>query len=596
MPAIISEKFRIFNAKQFVESLSEPSGGADTSAERTKMYFFIGAPRPWKASIEIYGQNAQAFTVGMTVTSTGGFSAVVSEVYPYSLVVDSVVGTPTAAATLTGTGGTPPTAKIGVYRSGDENSPPLILDNQKEKYSIYKDLTAAKRITSSDVKHVVRRYNYNLSLYPNFDMWRPDYSPLNTALTGASSLSAARYLIMNSNYEVFMCIYNGAGVDSGTNAIVKGQNMTYVPQVGLDGTGSTGKYTPPSGQASNASGGIFAETDASGNTLLNTAGYKWKHLYTISTSDVIKFLSTDFMPVSYDALVQGAAAIDGALYVSVLKDKGSGLPATFYAPVIGDGTTQAVVKVTTSGGSITAVEVVGNGAGYTWGEVYLKHSYMYTGYNAGTNTLSGQITTGYANAIGKIDVIIPPAGGYGKDPIVDTNAKRIMVNIRLEGLDGVGDFPVDNDFRRIGIVQDPLAPGGSALISNTVTGLYSVKVTGLSAGQTYTPDEKITQTVSGGQAIGTVVSYRSIDSTSGYVYYFQSPDLHRDSTFQVRSFVTGTAVLGGTSASNGSVDATYGVVAPEIKVNSGEMIYIENRRFISRASDQIEDVKLVVEF
>jgi hypothetical protein len=588
MPAIISEKFRIFNAKQFVESLDE--------AVASTIYFFIGAPRVWYGHMEIYGQNAQAFTVGMSVTSTGGFSATVKEVYPYSLFLENVVGTPTPGATLTGTGGTPPTAKIGVYRSGDENNPPNVFDNQDEKYATYRDIIALKKVTNSDVKHVIRRYNYNVSLYPAFDMWRPDYSALNTSYTGASSLATSRYIIMNNNYEVFMCLYNGAGVD-GSNNIVKGQNMTYVPQTGLDGTGNTGKYTPYSGGAINSSGGIYAETDSSGNVLAGTAGYIWKHLFTIPTSDVIKFVSTDFIPVVLDSTVQGVAAVDGAIQVAVLKDRGSGLPTTFFAPVIGDTTaTQAVVKCTTSSGQITKVEMVGKGAGYTWGEVYLKHGYMYSTYNAGTNTLSGQINSGYANATGRVEVIIPPQGGYGKDPIVETNAKRVMVNVRLEGLDGVGDFPVDNDFRRIGLLQDPLASGGSALTSNTASGLNVIKVTGLSAGQTYTPDEKITQTVSGGQAIGTVVSYRSIDNTSGYIYYFQTPELHRDSTYSVRSFVTNTAVLGASSASNGTVDNTYGVVAPEVKVNTGEMMYVENRRFISRAADQIEDVKLVVEF
>ena len=140
MPAIISEKFRIFNAKQFLTSLSEGSG--DQGSDRTRMYFFIGAPRPWKAYMEIYGQNTGTFTVGTTVTSTGGFSAVVSEVYPYALFFSSVSGTPTPAATLTGTG---VTAKIGVYRVADENNPPTVLDNQKEKFAIYKDITEIGR-------------------------------------------------------------------------------------------------------------------------------------------------------------------------------------------------------------------------------------------------------------------------------------------------------------------------------------------------------------------------------------------------------------------------------------------------------------------
>jgi len=41
---------------------------------------------------------------------------------------------------------------------------------------------------------------------------------------------------------------------------------------------------------------------------------------------------------------------------------------------------------------------------------------------------------------------------------------------------------------------------------------------------------------------------------------------------------------------------TAGLSDPEIENNSGEFIYIENRRLITRAPDQIEDIKLVIEF
>jgi hypothetical protein len=39
-----------------------------------------------------------------------------------------------------------------------------------------------------------------------------------------------------------------------------------------------------------------------------------------------------------------------------------------------------------------------------------------------------------------------------------------------------------------------------------------------------------------------------------------------------------------------------GLANPEIENNSGEIIYVENRRLITRAPDQIEDIKLVIEF
>lgn len=597
MPAIISEKFRIFNAKQFIESFSEgtPSGsGGDTSIDRTRMYFFIGASRPWKAYMEIYGQNATAFAVNQTVT-VGTFSGVISEVYPYALYFSSATGIPTAAGSLTASNpANGATAKVGLYRAADENNAPNVLDNQKEKFANYRDIIALKRITDTDVKPVISRKNHNISLYPNFDMWRPDYSDINTALNGASSLANTRHIIMNSKYEVFMCIYNGAGVD-GSNNIVKGVNMqsNYVPQVGVDGSGNIGKYVPPSGQAITASGGIFMEVNSSGSVV--GGGYMWKHLYTIQTSDVIKFVSTDFIPVVYDTLVQGAAAKDGTIEVAVLKDRGSGLPTSFYAPVIGDGTIQAVVYVTTSSGSITSVKVMNGTAaglsstytntGYTWGEVYLKHGYMYSGYTAATNTLTGVINTGYASATGKIDIIIPPQGGYGFDVLSDTNAKRAMVNVRLDGYDGL-DFLTDNEFRRIGIIQDPLTPGGAYLTSSTASGLSSFTTTGSGS---FMLDETIYQSSS--NAYGTVVAY---DSTTGTVYYYQSPEFHRHTDNKVYAFTSGSTVLGQSSLVSRTISTAP--VGPEIKVNSGEMIYVENRKSITRGTDQIEDIKLVVEF
>ena len=39
-----------------------------------------------------------------------------------------------------------------------------------------------------------------------------------------------------------------------------------------------------------------------------------------------------------------------------------------------------------------------------------------------------------------------------------------------------------------------------------------------------------------------------------------------------------------------------GYAKPEIKSNDGQIIYIDNRRSISRANDQIEDIKIVIEF
>ena len=39
-----------------------------------------------------------------------------------------------------------------------------------------------------------------------------------------------------------------------------------------------------------------------------------------------------------------------------------------------------------------------------------------------------------------------------------------------------------------------------------------------------------------------------------------------------------------------------GYAKPEVASNSGNVVYIDNRRSISRANDQVEDIKIVIEF
>ena len=97
-------------------------------------------------------------------------------------------------------------------------------------------------------------------------------------------------------------------------------------------------------------------------------------------------------------------------------------------------------------------------------------------------------------------------------------------------------------------------------------------------------------------------------NTSGVLKYFQSPDIHTDDGI-VRAFESnGSNVVTGVSSNiTGTVNTTFnssllgstfvnGLATPEIQPNSGEIVYLENRRQITRAIDQVEDIKLVIEF
>ena len=603
MAAIISDKFRIFNAKQFLESLTE--GATDASAERSRMYFFVGRPQPWKAYLEVYSKSATNFTVGNEVyVGTYGstaFRATVSAVYDSALLLTDVFGSngvnsaPPLGSALkeTADGGvsdTNATATTGVYRYGTEDVPPLPLDNQREKISLYDEIIAAKRITDSFARTVIRRYNWDLVANPKYDMWKPDYAATpggggqigKATATGQDSISDAKFYVMNSAYEVFKCLYNG---ENPSNA--SGQNATEEPiTTGANYDAATGLYTETSG-----------------------AGYIWKHMYTTPTDDVLKFLSSDFMPVVLPAnpsrvSVEGLA-VAGAVDVALVEDTGSGLPAgqTLYTSIKGDGAGGVVRFVTDGTGSITSAKVVDRGSGYTYANVLLGNGNLFS--NQG---LSSAVTTN-AGWTGAIEIVLPPQGGHGSDHETELNGKRIMTNIRLTYAEGSGDFPVDNDFRRIGIIKDPYNWGTTTFAtSDTLSGLKAVKITGASAD--YIPDEEISQTVSGGTAKGTVVSW-TLDSgstTAGVLKYIQTNDAHTDQGV-VRAFESNgaNAVSGVQSAAAGNVETGYsntvlgstftnGLATPEIENNSGDVIYIENRRLITRAPDQIEDIKLVIEF
>jgi len=592
MAAIISEKFRIFNAKQFLECLSE--GTSDSDTDRSRMYFFVGRPNPWKTYLEIYGVSSTNFEVGETVTAAGGFTGTVSEVSPTALLLIGVspIATITAGAVVTGATSTA-TAKAGTYRFATEEIPDSLadFDNQQEKFNVYDEMIAVKRINAANARHVIRRVTWGTGV--KYDMWRPDYNSQNRTATGKSSLSNSdcKYAVLNpldSKYEVFTCIFNGTSYSNPT-----GVSSTYIPSttpVSGEGTFADGIYTEPSGD------------------------YIWKYMYSIPTDDVIKFLSSDFMPVELDSAVQ-SAAVDGAIRAVILRDPGANLPttATLYAAILGDGTGGKVAITTNGGGVITGVSVNAAGSGYTYGNVILKNGFLYT-----SAALTTPATVG-ATAKGSIEVVIPPQGGYGADPVMELNSKRIMTNIRLTYAEGSGDFPVDNDFRRIGILQDPLVFGSTNFFaSDTGTGLYAVKITAASGD--YIADEEITQTIGGVVSKGTVVSWVLDEggAPAGVLKYIQIPEIHTHNGVVVpfratastpiigsESGISGTVQTGFTGTLLGSTFATGvdpenpangGLANPEIKFNSGEFIYIENRRLITRAPDQIEDIKLVIEF
>ena len=183
-----------------------------------------------------------------------------------------------------------------------------------------------------------------------------------------------------------------------------------------------------------------------------------------------------------------------------------------------------------------------------------------------------------------------------------------MMQTSLEGADN-DDFLTGNDFRNINLVADPTTFGTSTVgTATSFRTTYAMQFSG-SPG-TFQVDEKISQATTG--AIGRVVEW---DSTLKILYYQQERfgDYGTNSTtgayvaFSGANQITGasssavgTPDSGADSAVSLSGGATLsfsdGYANPELQPDSGNIIYQENRKPISRATDQTEDIKIIVEF
>ena len=491
MPAIITNKFRIHNAEQFVESFSEA----------TPSVYYLGIGRP------------QAFG---TLTRGDGRTE----------------------------------------NQGSDTAPLTPVDSVQDEFSYFDDFLAAKKVTTSDVSYVIPRRNWTTGTV--YDYYRHDYgnritgtTTTQTANSGASTLWDATFYVISSTYNVYKCLDNNSGA-----------NSTVEP------------------------------TGTSTSILTTGDGYKWKYMYTLSAAQQTNFLSTDFMAVATNSTVS-SAAVDGAINIVKIKSAGTGFTTTSGStisaiPIRGDGSS-GTVTVTLTGGAISGVTVTNVGSGYTFGYITVAD------INAGTNSAGG-------GSGAELDCIIEPKGGHGFNAVKELGGYYVMLNTNFEAgeTSNSGDFTTANDFRRVALLRDPDS-GGSAASATTLRGTKAILLS--SASGTFTIDEEINQATTG--AVGKVVEH---DTTNSILYYVQTKfnDAGVDSNGDLTAFsgtntITGqsSSVTATPSSSTSTVDNisfTAGYNAGEIDADTGDVIYVENRSPITRASDQTENVKLIIEF
>ena len=441
-------------------------------------------------------------------------------------------------------------AQGNTIAEGTDASPPTPNDDISSEFHAWDDMLGAKIIASSDVSYCIPRRNWTTGT--TYDMYEHNIGSGNTSASGATNLWDSTFVVMNSAYAVYKCIEND---------------------------GATASTTEPT----STSNSIFSTAD----------GYRWKYMYSLTSAETLNFMSTDFIHASTDSTVS-TAAVDGALDTILVVAGGSSYSLSTGStitgiPIRGDGAS-GVCSVTISSGAISAATVTTAGTGYTY--AYIRSADVVAGTNAGG-----------AGSGCNLNVIIPPKGGHGYNALKELGAFYVMVNKSLTGAEGTSDIGVNNDFRRIGLVRNPYNYGTTTVASATTRRQIFAAVFSSVSG-TFTADEEINQATTG--AVGKVIEY---DSTNKILYWYQTrfPDVGTASTGMLVVFSGANAITGqrssaaatpntSNSTTTNAVVFASGYSTPELVADSGDILYVEERSPITRASDQTENIKLIIEF
>lgn len=561
MAAIITNRLRIFNAQQFIESLSEQTplweGGVSYSEGDVVLY---------QSNLYI-AVEAGTSEVSLPPTHTTGVSAGGSVLrwafYNVSLYNNLYLG-------------------IGKNTAwADDSNPPTPSDSVKEHYTVKNDLIAMKKVGDDTITLALPRIDWETgSVYTMYDDQDPEeIIPNGYVLTEG-----------NNQYNVYKCINNSKWTDT---------------SVGVAPVASTVKPTGTS------------------TSLLETGdGYVWKYMYSVQLDRALKFLTKDYFPVKY------------------LTAEPSDTTSADYTQY------QVQQSAKSSSGAIDFVKIVddGDGSGHAGGRGYLQNL-NHSGVTIGESTTSFSFTPTASDMISR--ATDAGNGGYDDYAVVfisgNTSYQQSIssfsfsagqVDITLDGafpgLTGsqAGDIIIAPEVQLAGdgtgaaaygltqgdeIAKVVISNGGSGYTYATATVLPALSsgtecqvraIMSPGDGHGCNPVEELggyyamvalkleydEQDTRGGntESVFPVVS----DSLSGFDPVFRQIIILSD------PIDTSTSKIAYNTTYRGPAHPEYDDGNSEFNVNAGtgKVLYIENRQPVSRAVDQIEDIKVVFEF
>lgn len=600
MPNLVTNKFKIHNAEQFIESLSETSA--------TNLYLFIGKVNAWSDE-----NDPPAPTDSIANTSFDYWRSMISAKKITSADVSHIIPRVNWASN------TAYTAHSQKNNEQSANNFYVVTD----QLNVYKCLQNNVANGASTVKPTGTgtglielgdgykwKYMYTISPQDTLKFTTSDYIPVkkigsindgtNQYTVEQSAIDGAIDVINRTSNGDFLAQFSATPTDStgvevrdfvvgevltGQSSGNKGVVITY------SSGANTLTYFPNANSLFTSSEIIVGNTSGAQATLSADviSTYKFEqNVFSSVTNTTVLQLATDANTTS-DSVYVGStlyitnnagrgeqsviSAYDAALRRVTVQDAFTITPNTSsgytISPTItisGDGSDAKARSIGNSTFGVQDILVTNKGLNYTTASISI--------------TANGSHGTG-ANA----EVVIGPVGGHGFNAIEELAGNRVLVDSRITGNES-GFFTTDNEFRQVGLVRDPLQSANANAFYTSDLSDQSTKITIREVSGTFQADEVIFQgdTLANSTANGVVIDFLNnnkvrLNQVSG--------------TFVSNSTVN--SITGNTSGATAIIVAN-GVSDPDMKPYSGDILYIENRTNVTRATNQIEDFKIVLEF
>ena len=479
----------------------------------------------------------------------------------------------------------------------DEENPPVPDNSLTTEYAAWHDMTALKKVDFQDVRLGFKRIDWvSGTIFDQYD--------------DTVDLSTKNFYVYTDEKKVYKCISN----NNDTESTVKPTHTTN--SITAETDGYKWKY-------------MFTLTDSllrkffvpgylpifEDDTVINNAEVGSIEKIEVETTGS-GYTASSLIPV----FVSGDGDENASAEVSITVDSGSVIGATVssggsdypYAPesnipvairqIGSQGAVQSAFGLanTDANGSITSVTPVIGGSGYTSGSALVVQSScqgiaetdsagavtnveIATG-RSGKNfrKAEAQIVATTSGTDAALRPIISPFDGHGASPDRELLARYALINLRFAYDEGEGDFTVDNNFRRIGLIQEVFDYGSFSDFSIAQTLDAKYRITLNESNVEFTEDDTIVGTTSG--AVGLQVD----------LYNENILRVIRDDTISNSiDFVVGETVIGLDSGNTATIN---NIDPPEVEPYSGDILFINNRESIDRRNDQIESITLVMEY